>query len=661
MKIKNSLRINLLLFVCLAMAKPPAAFAKQKVRPQARAINASRANKPASSVVVGPNVQVSKAFAGVTHNETHVATNPRNPLNLLGGSMVWMPETNTETVIAYASFDSGTTWTPTLKFDDGHFHSDPVAAFDAQGNAYFLQITTISGEGETKYYTYVHRSKDGGKSWLEPTIIPMLDRQYLAVDENPGKYQGTLYIDGVSARAVSIQRSRDRGASFDGEIKAAVAPSTRRNAGVSRVVVLSDSTLVIPFADTDAVVPDVEGSPAQPNATLKIITSADAGATFSEPVTITQIGLGHTLTSNSHHFSFANDRSTGPFKDRLYVAWSDSYSGGGQFSAKKSGGANILFSYSTDKGKTWSKPKVLNDDRPSLNYTEAPVHFQPVIAVNNDGVVGVMYYDRRNTTNNLDWTVRFAASLDGGETFLPSVQVAEAPNRFAGSTKMMLGARGYGGGHMPLNKNYRGGALKFDLSISQFNLGGGHTAGMDADANGVFHPFWVDNRTGVAQVWTAPVTINGKAMVNGDPQLTTLQDVSEKVIVKYTNPIYDMRTGRLSVDVQLQNKSEDTIVLPLKLRVIALTSAGLGVPTIVGADNGLDGAGAVWDLEKVVVDQKLKPNEKSRVRRLEFHIAQSAPLSEAAIRTRGWGALELVHIEARLLGNVERKAPVTEK
>ncbi|HKY41513.1 MAG TPA: sialidase family protein [Pyrinomonadaceae bacterium] len=639
----------------------PAARGQRNVSSKARAVNARGSSKPTPAIVVGPNVQVSKAFAGKPHNETHLATNPRDPLNLLGGSMVWQQETNTQTVIAYASFDGGETWSPTLELKDGRFHTDPAAAFDAQGNAYFLQITHVSGEGETKYYTYVHRSKDGGRSWLEPTIIPMMDRHYLAIDDNPGKYQGTLYINGVSFRKVSIQRSTDRGATFVGEVQAATAPSGRRNAGLAPLVVLTDGTLVVPFMDAEAVPdPDMEGSPSKTNAILKVITSNDGAITFSEPVTITQIALGHGLTSNAHHFSLATDRTAGPFKDRLYVTWADSYSRGGQFSAKKAGGSNILLSYSTDKGKSWSKPIILNDD-PPLSWVDAPVHFQPVAAVNKDGVVGVMYYDRRDSANNLDWTVRFTASLDGGETFLPSVQVAESPNRHASSAKVILGARGYGGGHMPPNKNYRGGALKFDLSISQFNLSGGHTAGMDADANGAFHPFWVDNRTGVAQVWTAPVTINRKAIRNGDPQLATLQDVSEKVIVKYTNPTYDTRTGRLSVDVQLQNTSTDTILLPLKLRVVALATAGLGVPTIVGADNGMDGVGAVWDLEKILVDQKLKPKEKSRVRRLEFRIAQTAPLTEAAIRMRGWGALELVHVEARLLANIQQNAPATQK
>lgn len=660
MKTTNQMRTSLAL-LCVVLVMSPVTRA-QRVTQRAVANNASSSTKPAPPIAVGPNVQASKAFGNRAHGEVHLAANPRNPRNLVGGSMVWLEELNTHTVVGYASFDGGNTWSATLNFNDGLFRSDPAVAFDSEGTAYFLEITHPTGIGEEpKYHTRLHRSKDGGRRWLEPVVMPMLDRHYLAVDENPGKYLGSVYINGLSSRELRVQRSRNRGVSFEGEVKGAVAPSTRRNAGLARLVVLSDSTVVVPFADLELPLPDVEGSPAKPNAALKVITSVDGGNTFSDPVTIAPIAIGHMMTSNSHHFNFASDRSTGPFKDRLYVAWSDSYSGGGYISTKKSGGANILFSHSEDKGKSWSKPIILNDDRPALNGAEPPVHFQPVIAVNKDGVVGVSYYDRRDSSNNLDWTVRFSASLDGGETFLPTVQVSESPNRYSSSSRMALGVRAYGGGHLPPNKNYRGGPLKFDVNISQFNLAGGHTAGLDADANGVFHPFWIDNRTGLAQVWTAPVTVNGKAVRNGDPELSTLQDVSEKVVLTFTNPIYDAKTGRLSVDVQLQNMSEDTLILPLKLRVIALTSGSGGVLTIAGADNGVTGPGAVWDLEKVLVDQKLKPKQKSQSRRLQLHIAGVPPLSEAAIRSRGWGALELIHLEARVLANVERNTSATQE
>src|SRR5262249_21704553 len=65
-------------------------------------------------------------------------------------------------------------------------------------------------------------------------------------------------------------------------------------------------------------------------------------------------------------------------------------------------------------------------------------------------------------------------SLDGGVTWLPSVRV---------STHANLREEG----------------------DSRFN--GGGTSGLAADADGVFHPVWIDNRAGIHQMWTATVTV----------------------------------------------------------------------------------------------------------------------------------------------------------
>jgi hypothetical protein len=69
----------------------------------------------------------------------------------------------------------------------------------------------------------------------------------------------------------------------------------------------------------------------------------------------------------------------------------------------------------------------------------------------------------------------------------------------------------------------------------------------------------------------------------------------------------------------------------------------------------------VWDLEKVIVEQKLKPRQKSQPRRLQLLLADVPSLSEAAIRSRGWAVLELMHLEARVLANVERNTSATQK
>jgi len=36
---------------------------------------------------------------------------------------------------------------------------------------------------------------------------------------------------------------------------------------------------------------------------------------------------------------------------------------------------------------------------------------------------------------------------------------------------------------------------------------GGDTAGLAADASGIFHAAWVDNRSGVPQMWTAAISV----------------------------------------------------------------------------------------------------------------------------------------------------------
>ena len=49
-----------------------------------------------------------------------------------------------------------------------------------------------------------------------------------------------------------------------------------------------------------------------------------------------------------------------------------------------------------------------------------------------------------------------------------------------------------------------------ELTQTDKHLNGGDTAGLAADANGVFHLLWIDNRTGVHQVWTTTVKVRGK-------------------------------------------------------------------------------------------------------------------------------------------------------
>ena len=55
---------------------------------------------------------------------------------------------------------------------------------------------------------------------------------------------------------------------------------------------------------------------------------------------------------------------------------------------------------------------------------------------------------------------------------------------------------------------------------------------MAVDADGVFHAMWVDNRTGVSQLWTAPITVRGSVRKHGAGDLTELTDITDKVTLE---------------------------------------------------------------------------------------------------------------------------------
>ena len=131
--------------------------------------------------------------------------------------------------------------------------------------------------------------------------------------------------------------------------------------------------------------------------------------------------------------------------------------------------------------------------RSDTGFGKGPDCFMPIVAVNNQGVVGVMWYDRRdNQKPDRGWWTRFAASFDGGESFQPSMKVSEAPNVVDPRKELMTSMIG---------NQFRGrlgaasGPLLGQIVVHGFNFVGGHTAGLAADANGIFHPLWVDDRT----------------------------------------------------------------------------------------------------------------------------------------------------------------------
>jgi hypothetical protein len=601
---------------------------------------AATAGAQTPQVIVGPNVRISTDVPNSPHYEYWADAHPTDPRRMVACSLIpsdTMPTTRGS--IVYITADSGRTWRHTLKVIDG---GDPICAFGLADTVFFVALTQRGME--------IYRSPNAGVTWEKPTSVLNPDRQYLAVDRSGGKYHGRIYINaerGVRGivdagsvppseqrrgpigrtRGISLYRSLDGGRTFTTIPMILAALGNTGMVGMGNSVVLADGTLVtvFPFYPTLGTGDWGTHAPGKTNAEIRVALSTNGGDDYAETQTVTDWSTTWGPDSTSVVPVIAADTRSGPFKDRLYVVWPD----------ERSGHAEIYFSYSRDKGKTWSPRQIVNDEPAPKFGVPASAHFNPSVLVNNAGVVGVMWYDRRDRTD-LGWTIRFRASLDGGDSFTPSVLVSSAANTFDGHEAWPIPAlsRVTGGGNDSLFSARITGGI-----FAGFMWESGHTTGFMADARGVFHPVWGDNRTGISQLWTAPVTVLGSAARNGAADLASYANLSGKVTLVLSNQSVDRGKGLLRMDAKLKNTSSDTIIGPVKMQIVRVTSP-IGSATVEGADNGLTGSGAVFDLTPQLVNGRLLPKDSTAARSITVRLRDIEP---RRVRTG------LVTLDARLV------------
>lgn len=417
----------------------------------------------AQKIRVGPNVRVSTGRPDEAHYEVNAAAHPKDPNKLIATGIIY-PEGKRRGSIVYMSNDGGKTWSPSFQGDVLTDTGDPVVAWGPDGTAYFSVLTGNGHPLQVKpekpahawdgRHTLLYRLPAGKTEWEGPAIFRFADRQYIAFDDTKGKYNGRVYVSG-DPRPKSgyvVFTSTDGAKTFSDP--GAEADNLGNGNSIGSIGVASDGTVFGAYAAQGHVL---------------AVTSTDGGATLTPTVVVDTFvragGRKEAGKNNVNHFmTLAVDRSGGKNNDRFYVAWPD----------RRSGHSKVYFTYSSDKGKTWAPTRVITDNAAS----DTTDQFMPTLAVNKDGVVGLLWYDRRDNPDNLSYYARFMASKDGGVTWLPSVRVSAEP---------------YVSG--PVSKK------------SAFPGNGGDTAGLATTSDGAFHPVWIDDRTGVPQMWTATVTV----------------------------------------------------------------------------------------------------------------------------------------------------------
>ena len=470
------------LFVALLTLAPPDLVAAQAQR-----------------IRVSTNVHVSQSRERSPYQEVVIASDPADPTRLIACTMLEPGPNRSVKSAVFSSFDGGASWGQPM-VTTSHWANDPTCAYGPGGVAYFLHKVNDgnpvppSSVSSDLDYLGVHRSADGGRRW-EPMIRgPQTnDRPFMTVDtRHSSARHGRVYVaynghlhgetgghDNANFRnTVVLQSSDDRGRTFATFVARGLMDQTATegsNAAICGIDVLSDGTVLVLYSHMIIVTPGdggpktATGKPTELRSALHVLRSRDGGLTFDPAVMVADVKSGYNhANARGVPASLAVDANSARFRDRAYVVWTDFATGRGQ----------IRLAHSVDAGTTWSAPRFVNDDSlVAVRDGGGPDHFMATVAVNKGGVVGVLWYDRREASDNLAYHARFAASFDGGLTFSPSVRVSAASND-----------------------------PKAQRDGQPFVVTGGDTAGLTAAADGRFHAVWIDNRTGIQQVWTSAIT-----------------------------------------------------------------------------------------------------------------------------------------------------------
>ena len=336
----------------------------------------------------------------------------------------------------------------------------------------------------------------------------------------------------------------------------------------------------------------------------------------------------------------AADTSGGPFRDRLYLIWPD----------RRSGRCEVLLVALLGQGESWSEPIVVNDDQSPADRARRRDHMLPAVAVNRSGVVGVAWSDRRESDRGLGSGRRgFRSPSTAARRSPPASGVRagdEGPDQ-EDTSRSWRTAR-----WRTATDPARAAAIsRWRSDHSGSTSHAADTAGMAAASRRRFHPLWVDNRTGVPQVWTAAVRVDGEAAVNGSPELAALSDVTQSVAVEFANTDYDpversspwTRRSPTRRSKPIVGRSQDSRDLP-EVRERRARGARGGQPSRRGAVR-------VWDFTPQLLDGRLAPGQFSHARRVRFRLKElTATFPLDARSSLG----NLISVETKALGQEQK-------
>lgn len=448
-------------------------------------------------------------------NESSIAVNPTNPNNLIASSVDYRDDSSTW---VYVSDDGGKNWRNInlgKPFSEWRSTNDPSVAFNTDGVGFlvyggFGERKDSSGMSFGENGVFFARSTDQGATW--EAHIPVIlhqgkqtpdsafeDKYYIEVDNSPeSPYFHHMYIPWKrvtprdSATQIVVSKSIDSGSTWSRPV-----PVSYRLPNTSEDTTYGQSFPLITTGPEGEVYlvwnHGIEHG-------VGFARSTDGGEKWTEPRIIQNYKIfGETkfLQGQGYRHSVKGkvraetypvimcDYTQSEYSGTLYLTWA-----GDRI-------PNIYFSKSTDKGDTWSEPKIIHSDLTNDQF------WQWLSIDPTNGDLACMYFDSRNDPENLLVECYVSYSSDGGETWTDR-QVADEGT---------------------------------DLRLNPFtgNSFAGDYSGL-AFYGGMLYHSWVDMRSAVedirdSDVFTAIVNVNAPAPVENFntkviPQNPELLDLS---------------------------------------------------------------------------------------------------------------------------------------
>jgi hypothetical protein len=344
-----------------------------------------------------------------SETEPYIAVNPTNPQNMIAGwhQDRWSTGAAQGVGAAYTS-DGGQNWTfvniPFTRCSGaepgsaGDFEraSDPWISFSPDGTAHYMALVADDSTNENGMATA--RSTDGGETWTQPQIIkknpaqdPVLrslfhDKNTITADPiDPNLVYATWTLFRGGSWSLVVARSTDGGETWGpARPVSTIEPIDPSEVAFFRqgaqIVVLPDGTLVNAFfrilLDQKNVVIDFEQA---------LFRSFDQGRHWERmDIVVSEftpaVAVDPELDIPVRDAGELPDIAVNPSTGELYMTWQTRTS---------QGLVGTVVARSGDGGDTWSAPVSVDRD-PGVQA------FLPTVSVNDDGTVGVLFYDFSN-------------------------------------------------------------------------------------------------------------------------------------------------------------------------------------------------------------------------------------------------------------------------